>query len=69
MDFEGGSGKANGRGWGFFEVGHRSEETFPTLPEAGKYGCDYYVVNGLLNRKGCVPGKGGEVNRNEGTHS
>ncbi len=30
---------------------------------------DDYVVYGLLPRNRHVPGKGGEVNRNEGTHS
>ena len=39
------------------------------LPETGRYRSDDYVVYGLLPRNRHVPGKGGEVNRNEGTHS
>lgn len=64
---------ADGRRWGCFEVGDRSEETFSRLleqlPEALRYRSDDYVVYGLLPRNRHVPGKGGEVNRNEGTHS
>ena len=64
---------ANGSRWGCFEVGNRSEETFSRLlaqlPEAVRYRSDDYVVYGLLPRNRHVPGKGGEVNRNEGTHS
>lgn len=65
--------EADGRRWGCFEVGDRSEETFSRLlerlPEASRYRSDDYVVYGLLPRGRHVPGKGGEVNRNEGTHS
>ena len=65
--------EADGKRWGCFQVGDRSEETFSRLlgqlPEAGKYRSDEYVVYGLLPRNRHVPGKGGEVNRNEGNHS
>ena len=65
--------EADGRCWGCFEAGDRSEETFSRLlerlPEASRYRSDDYVVYGLLPRDRHVPGKGGEVNRNEGTHS
>lgn len=65
--------EADGRLWGCFEVGDRSEGTFSRLlerlPEALRYRSDDYVVYGLLPRDRHVPGKGGEVNRNEGTHS
>ena len=65
--------EADGRRWGCFEVGDRSEETFSRLlerlPEALRYRSDGYAVYGLLPRNRHVPGKGGEVNRNEGTHS
>ena len=65
--------EADGRCWGCFEVGDRSEETFSRmltqLPEAGRYRSDDYVVYGLLPRNRHVAGKGGAVNRNEGTHS
>lgn len=65
--------EADGRRWGCFEAGDRSEETFSRLlerlPEASRYRSDDYVVYGLLPRDRHVPGKGGEVNRNEGTHS
>ena len=39
------------------------------LPETGRYRSDDYVVYGLLPRNRHVPGKRGEVNRAEGTHS
>ena len=39
------------------------------LPEASTCRSDDYAVYGLLPRNRHVPGKGGEVNRNEGTHS
>ena len=65
--------EADGRRWGCFEVGDRSEETFSRLlsqlPEAERYRSDDYVVYGLLPRNRHVAGKGGAVNRNEGTHS
>ena len=65
--------EADGSRWGCFEVGDRSEETFSKLllqlPEALRYRSDDYVVYGLLPRNRHVPGKGGGVNRNEGTHS
>ena len=65
--------EADGRRWSCFEVGDRSEETFSKLlsqlPEARRYRSDDYVVYGLLPCNRHVVGKGGEVNRNEGTHS
>ena len=58
--------------WGCFEVGGRSKETFSRLPErlpeALRYRSDNHAVYGLLPRNRHVPGKGGEVDRNEGTH-
>lgn len=73
--------EADGGRWGCFEAGDGSAETpYPVrgrlfsrllerLPEALSYRSDDYVVCGLLPRDRHVPGKGGEVNRNEGTHS
>ena len=65
--------EGDGRCWGCFEVGHRSEETFSRLlsqlPEARRYRSDDYMVYGLPPRDRHVAGKGGAVNRNEGTHS
>lgn len=65
--------EADGRRWGCFQVGDRSEETFlrllEQLPEAGRYRSDDYKVYGFLPRNRHVRGKGGVVNRNEGTHS
>ena len=65
--------EADGSRWGCFEVGDHSEETCSRLllqlPETGRYRSDDYAVYGRLPRNRHVPGKGGEVNRNEGTHS
>ena len=65
--------EADEKRWGCFEVGDRSEETFAKLllqlPDAGRYRSDDYVVCGLPPQDRHAPGKGGEVNRNEGTHS
>ena len=62
--------EADGSRWGCFETGDRSEKTFSRLlerlPEALRYRSDDYVVYGLLPRNRHVPGKDGEVNRNEG---
>jgi len=65
--------EADGRRWDCFEVGDRSEETFSRLlsqlPEAGRYRSDDCVVYGLLPCNRHLAGKGGAVNRTEGTHS
>ena len=54
--------EADGRRWGCFEVGDRSEETFSRLlmqlPEAGRYRSVDYVLYGLLPRNRRLVGKG-----------
>ncbi len=56
--------EADGRRWGCFEVGDRSEETpsrlLMQLPEAGRYRSVDYMVYGLLPRNRRLVGKGGK---------